>query len=66
MHTSFKQQARLRRAPIDSYKILGYSRLNSSTRCPLEGKRQPSIKPLSGERVIYFNSDWAKALGETS
>jgi hypothetical protein len=66
MHTSFKQEAGLRRAPIDSYKILGYSRLNSSTRRSVEGKRQPSIKPLSGERVIYFNRDWGNALGETS
>jgi hypothetical protein len=32
----------------------------------VEGKRQPSIKPLSGERVIYFNRDWGNALGETS
>jgi hypothetical protein len=64
MHIRFKEQAGLCRAPIDPNETLGYSRLNSSARRPWKSKREPSIKPLSGERLIYVNGVWADGLGE--
>jgi hypothetical protein len=66
LHTWFKQQAGLRRAPIDPNEALGYSCLNSGARRAGKSKREPSIQPLSGERMIYFQGERADGLGKAS